>query len=461
MHRRRKLIALLIAGLLGGAVWVWQSGRDDAPPDVRTAAVTVGDVRQTVRATGTLEAVTTVAVGTQVSGVVSWLGADFNSMVRKGQVIARLEPSLLQAQVEQARANLTRNNTEVRQRQLAVDDRDAKYARARQLAERQLISTSDLEEAKLAAAVAKMDLESTRAQVVQAQASLNQAQTNLSHATITAPIDGIVVQRSVDVGQTVAASLSSPTLFVIVGDLAKMRVSAAVDESDIAKVEAGQGADVTVDAFPNRRFAGTVAQVRLQPTVVSNVTTYATIIDVANDQMELKPGMTAAAEIEIDRRTKVLRVPNTALRFRPTPEIFAALHQEPAGDGPGQAQLTTDRVIRASARPAESDHGTPGRVWVEEEGELRPIELRLGLSDGTHTELLDGDVPAGTEREPERDQHRRRERQQRPERVPSPDLDHEVLPRDHRGLADERHAAASTAPSRIVTTRAASPGAIA
>ncbi|HEX7779783.1 MAG TPA: efflux RND transporter periplasmic adaptor subunit, partial [Vicinamibacterales bacterium] len=282
MLRRRKLIALLIAGLLGGAVWVWQSGRDDAPPDVRTAAVTVGDVRQTVRATGTLEAVTTVAVGTQVSGVVSWLGADFNSMVRKGQVIARLEPSLLQAQVEQARANLTRNNTEVRQRQLAVDDRDAKYARARQLAERQLISTSDLEEAKLAAAVAKMDLESTRAQVVQAQASLNQAQTNLSHATITAPIDGIVVQRSVDVGQTVAASLSSPTLFVIVGDLAKMRVSAAVDESDIAKVEAGQGADVTVDAFPNRRFAGTVAQVRLQPTVVSNVTTYATIIDVAN-----------------------------------------------------------------------------------------------------------------------------------------------------------------------------------
>jgi HlyD family secretion protein len=181
---------------------------------------------------------------------------------------------------------------------MVVADREAKHARARQLAERQLISTSDLEEATLAAAVARTDLESTRAQVVQAQASLNQALTNLSHATITAPIDGIVVQRSVDVGQTVAASLSSPTLFMIVGDLAKMRVSAAVDESDIAKVRVGQDADVTVDAFPGRRFSGTVAQVRLQPTVVSNVTTYATIIDVANDNMELKPGMTAAAEVE-------------------------------------------------------------------------------------------------------------------------------------------------------------------
>ena len=300
MSRRRKPLALLIAGLLGGAIWIWQSGTDDAPPEIRTAAVTVGDVRQTVRATGTLEAVTTVAVGTQVSGVVSWLGADFNSMVRKGQVIARLEPSLLQAQVEQARANLTRINTEVRQRQLAVDDRDAKHARARQLAERQLISASDLEEAKL-------------------------------------------------------------------------------------------------DAFPGRRFAGTVAQVRLQPTVISNVTTYATIIEVANDQMELKPGMTASAEIEIERRTNVLRVPNTALRFRPTPDIFAALRQEPAAERPEQAQSTTARVIRVSAPPAESDQGTQGRVWVDEEGELRPIELRLGLADGTHTELLDGDVPAGTE----------------------------------------------------------------
>jgi HlyD family secretion protein len=373
---------------------VWRSGDENDAPTIRTAAVSVGDVRQTVRATGTLEAVTTVAVGTQVSGTVSWLGADFNSIVKKGQVIARLEPSLLQAQVEQARANLARVNTDVRQREMVVADREAKHARARELAERQLISTSDLEEAALAAAVARTDLESTRAQVVQARASLNQALTNLSHATITAPIDGIVVQRSVDVGQTVAASLSSPTLFQIVGDLAKMRVSAAVDESDIAKVRVGQDADVTVDAFPGRRFSGTVEQVRLQPTVVSNVTTYATIIDVANDGMELKPGMTAAAEIEIDRRTNVLRIPNTALRFRPTPEILAALGQ---GEGAEGGHAEPSQVVRISTRSPQTEPASRGRVWVREHDTLQPIDVRLGLSDGTYTELLQDNPEAGTE----------------------------------------------------------------
>jgi HlyD family secretion protein len=386
---------LPVIGVAVAALGVWRFGDDEMAPNVRTAAVTVGDVRQTVRATGTLEAVTTVAVGTQVSGIVSWLGADFNSLVRQGQVIARLEPSLLQAQVEQARANLARINTDVRQREMVVTDREAKHARARQLAERQLISTSDLEEAALAAAVARTDLESTRAQVVQAQASLNQALTNLGHATITAPIDGIVVQRSVDVGQTVAASLSSPTLFQIVGDLAKMRVSAAVDESDIANVRAGQQADVTVDAFPGRRFSGTVAQVRLQPTIVSNVTTYAAIIDVANDRMELKPGMTAAAEIEIDRRTNVRRIPNAALRFRPTAEIFAALGQS---EGPEGAHTASTQVLRVSTRPARADQDTAGRVWVRErDGTLRPIDVRLGLSDGTYTELLQDNLEIGTE----------------------------------------------------------------
>jgi HlyD family secretion protein len=394
MTRKRSFLALLGVGIAAVALWVWRSGDENAAPNIRMAAVTVGDVRQTVRATGTLEAVTTVAVGTQVSGIVSWLGADFNSIVRQGQVIARLEPSLLQAQVAQARASLARVNTDVRQREMVVADREAKHARARQLAERQLISTSDLEEATLAAAVARTDLESTRAQVVQAQASLNQALTNLSHATITAPIDGIVVQRSVDVGQTVAASLSSPTLFMIVGDLAKMRVSAAVDESDIAKVRVGQDADVTVDAFPGRRFSGTVAQVRLQPTVVSNVTTYATIIDVANDNMELKPGMTAAAEVEIDRRTNVLRIPNTALRFRPTPETFAALGQ-PQAAGTGHPEPL--QVVRVSTRSAQTELGTRGRVWVHERGSLLPIDVRLGLSDGTYTELLQDSPEVGTE----------------------------------------------------------------
>ena len=210
-HRIRTLI---VCGVIvtGVAVWKFRDSGEQAPA-VRTAAVTTGDIREIVRSNGVLEGVTTVAVGTQVSGVVSWLGADFNSVVRKGQVIARLDPSLLQTQVAQARANRSRVDTDVRQREITAADREAKYVRARQLAERQLISTSDLEDARLAAEVARAEVESAKAQVVQAQASLDQALVNLEHAVITAPIDGVVSLRSVDVGQTVAASLSSPTLF--------------------------------------------------------------------------------------------------------------------------------------------------------------------------------------------------------------------------------------------------------
>lgn len=386
---------LLVVGVIvtGAAVWMLRDSGEPAPA-VRTAAVTTGDVRETVRANGVLEGVTTVAVGTQVSGVVSWLGADFNSVVRKGQVIARLDPSLLQTQVAQARANRSRVDTDVRQREISAADREAKFARARQLAERQLISTSDLEDARLAAEIARAEVESARAQVVQAQASLDQALVNLEHAVITAPIDGVVSLRSVDVGQTVAASLSSPTLFQIIGDLTKMRVSAAVDESDIAKVAAGQRVDVTVDAYPGRRFVGTVSQVRLQPTVVQNVTTYTTIVDVANDRRELMPGMTAATEIEIASRSDVVRVPNSALRFRPTAEIFAALNQpEPAAD----TGTVAARAVRTSLRAADDTaQGTRGQVWIFEDGVLKRVDVRLGLADGTNTELLDGPVTAGT-----------------------------------------------------------------
>ena len=390
--RKLTTLAVLSAGAAGVYLWT-RTGAEDAGPAVRTALVTEGDVRETVRATGALEATTTVAVGTQVSGVVAWLGADFNSVVRTGQIIARLEPSLLASQVEQARANLARVHTDVRQRELTVADREMKQKRAQQLSERQLISESDLEEARLAASVARMDLESTRAQVTQAEAALNQALVNLGHATIRAPIDGTVVQRSVDVGQTVAASLSSPTLFLIVGDLARMRVSAAVDESDVAKVAAGQRVAVTVDAFPGRRFAGTVAQVRLQPTVTSNVTTYTTIVDVNNGDLALKPGMTAAAEIEIASRNGVVRVPNAALRFRPTAEIFAALNQlDPSTTA--RAAGDTGRAVRVSTRAAEE--GTPGQVWVHEAGVLKRVDVRVGLADATYTELIGTTLEPGT-----------------------------------------------------------------
>jgi HlyD family secretion protein len=369
-------VVLLVLGI-GAASWMYGSDSDAAAPVVRTAPVTRGDVVASVQATGTVEPVTTVTVGSQVSGTIAWLGADFNSSVRKGEIIARLDDSLLQAQVEQAVANLTRVRADVDQRTMSLVDAETKLSRAEELAGRGLISQSDLEAAKLAVQMARTSLVSTRAQVTQAEAAVNQARVNLNHAAIRAPIDGIVIQRSVDVGQTVAASLSSPTIFLIAADLASMQVKASVDESDISAVRPGQQVQVRVDAYPRDTFRGTVSQVRLQPTVTSNVTTYTVVIDVANVEQKLKPGLTANATIVIDSREDVVRVPNAALRFRPTAATFEAFAQ-PAPDAP-------------------TGRGSAAKVWVHAEGGLREVPVRLGLADGSNTELIDGALEPGME----------------------------------------------------------------
>jgi HlyD family secretion protein len=373
--KRRMFVVLLVAGI-GAASWMYGSDSDAAAPVVRTAPVTRGSIVAAVQATGTVEPVTTVTVGSQVSGTIAWLGADFNSVVRKGDVIARLDDSLLQAQLEQAQANLTRVRADVEQRTMSLADAETKLARAAELASNGLISQTELEAARLAVKMAQTSLVSTRAQVTQAEAAVNQARVNLNHAAIRAPIDGVVIQRSVDVGQTVAASLSSPTIFLIAADLTRMQVKAGVDESDISAVRPGQRVMVRVDAYPRDTFAGTVAQVRLQPTVVSNVTTYPVVVDVANDEQKLKPGLTASATIVVDSRDDVLRVPNAALRYRPTAETFAAFEQPapPAASG------------RLSAK-----------VWVLGKDGLREVQLRVGLADGSNTEVLEGDLEPGVE----------------------------------------------------------------
>jgi HlyD family secretion protein len=252
-------------------------------------------------------------------------------------------------------------------------DAQTKYARAQQLAEKQLLPQSDLDTAKVAVDSARAELQSSQAQLVQAQAVLNQSQVNLEHTTITAPIDGTVIQRSVDVGQTVAASLSSPTIFIIAADLTKMQVSASVDEADIGQIQSGQPVAFSVDAYPSEPFTGTVSQVRLQATVVSNVTTYTTIIDVPNAAQKLKPGMTATVRIEIAQRSEALRVPNAALRFRPTSETFQALHQAPPASLPSKA---------ASLAPGTA------QLWTLVDGALTAVPVRTGISDGTNTEVL-------------------------------------------------------------------------
>ena len=370
---KRALIGLLIVAAVGAGVGAYYIKRGGPEIQIVTSPITRGDIVDTVGATGTLQAVTTVQVGSQVSGNISWLGADFNSIVRKGQVMARLDPSLFEAQLEQSKANLaqTRANlakaqSDLERMKVQLTDAQQKYTRARELSEKALLPQSDLDAAKIGVDSAQASLAAQQATVNQAtasvsmaQASVNQNQVNLDHTIITAPIDGIVTQRSVDVGQTVAASMQAPTLFMLAADLTKMQVNANIDEADVGRIRPGQHVTFRVDAYPTDTFEGTVSQIRLQPVVVQNVTTYGTVIDVPNDQLKLKPGMTANVKVEISKRTDILRVPNASLRFRPTSEVFASLNQEVPPEAQGGGRGRAGRPA-AQAAPAAASQGTSG-----------------------------------------------------------------------------------------------------
>src|SRR5258705_2027207 len=352
---KRLLILIVLTGALVGGGFFYDRMRHAAKgPAPVTAAATRGDVIAKVDATGTLAAVTTVQVGSQVSGTIKALHADYNSKVKKGQIVAELDPSLFQTQVEQARATLVKSESDVDRAKVDVNDTATKARRAQELSDQKLIARSDLDTATAAAATAEASFKSAQAQVRQARAALNQNQVNLDHTIIRAPIDGIVISRSVDIGQTVAASLSAPTLFVIAQDLGHMQVSASIDESDIGRVAAGQPVTFKVDAYPTQTFRGTVSQVRLEPKNEQNVVSYTTMIDVPNEDLKLKPGMTANVTVQIAMNQDVLRVPNAALRFSPTPELFAALGQDPPG---GVATAGTARALPGPTGPAGATAG--------------------------------------------------------------------------------------------------------
>jgi HlyD family secretion protein len=427
----KRLIVLTLAAVLlgGGGLFYYRSQNAAKVPTPVTAAVTRGNVVAKVDATGTLAPVTTVQVGSQVSGTVKALAVDYNAEVRKGQVIARLDPSLFQTQVDQARATLIKSQSDVDRAKVEVDDSSSKMRRAQELYDQKLISRNDLETAQTTAMQAQAALKSAEAQVTQARASLNQAQVNLQHTIITSPIDGTVISRNVDVGQTVAASMSAPTLYVIAQDLTHMQVSASIDESDIGRIQNGQLVTFRVDAYPQQTFRGTVKQVRLDAKTDQNVVSYTTMIDVPNEDLRLKPGMTANVTVQIAASENVLRVPNSALRFAPTPELFAALGQEPpqqlAADGSGRgvagtagqaerrerfAQLTPEeraqfaarftpeqraqfRLAAASGDPAAG--GGFGRVWVLRDGKLQLLRVRTGVTDGAMTAIVGGELKEG------------------------------------------------------------------
>jgi HlyD family secretion protein len=366
---KKFIITLIVLGVIAGSVGAYYKYRTpDEGVKISKLAVARGDIIESVGATGTLQAVKTVQVGSQVSGNIKALYADFNSIVKKGQIVAELDPSLIQTQIEQARANVIRSQADLDRLKVSLEDARIKLKRTESLAARQLVSPQELEAAQVAVRSAEAQIKSSEASLTQSKASLNQSEVNLQHTVIEAPIDGIVISRNVDVGQTVAASMNAPTLFIIAEDLTKMQVNANVDESDVGRIRAGQVVKFRVDAYPLEEFTGTVSQVRLQPIVTQNVVTYATVIDVPNQQLKLKPGMTANVTIEIARRNDVVRVPNAALRFRPNADTFAALNQavppelqRGAGRGAMGGSPAAGAPASASApAPSPAQGGAPG-----------------------------------------------------------------------------------------------------
>ena len=386
MTRRVGTIAVAVVAI-AVAVAYYRLNATSAPSIV-SAPVTRGEVVQKVEATGTVQPVDSVEVGAQVTGTIKTLEATFNSEVRKGQVLATLDPASLQAEVDQARANLSRLQAQCEQAKVAVEDASIKLTRAERLSKDQLIAQADFDAARVARDGAQAALKSAEAQVVQARASLAQSQVALQHTVITSPTDGIVLARNVEIGQTVTSGLQTPTLFVIARDLGTMQVSASVDESDIGRVAKGQPVTFTTDAYGGEVFSGTVSEVRLQPVVTQNVVTYTTIIAVPNPGARLKPGMTATVEIETARAADTLRVPAAALRFRPTQDVFAALGQGGQGgqEGQGNREGQGARGWPTQAGRPGRPQGTPGSratVWQVVDGTLKPIRVTVGISDGT------------------------------------------------------------------------------
>ena len=333
----------------------------------QTVPVTRGPITQTVTATGTLNPVVNVQVGSQVSGNIQKLFADFNSKVKAGEVVAQIDPVLFQATVTQAEGDLA-------SAQAQLELARANAARVQELVAKQNSSKADLDQAMAS-------LHQAEANVKIKQGALDKARADLDHCQIQSPVDGEVISRNVDVGQTVAASLQAPVLFTIANDLTKMHIDAAVAEADVGQVAVDQNVDFTVDAFPNRTFHGKVVQVRNAPTTVQNVVTYDTVIDVNNDELKLKPGMTASVSIIIAHKDNVLKLANAALRYRP-PDAVSAPQPERS------AQPNAQRGSRAAGQGRE--RGSERTVYVLRGSKPQPLQIKTGISDGVTTEVSDG-----------------------------------------------------------------------
>ncbi|HZU82677.1 MAG TPA: efflux RND transporter periplasmic adaptor subunit [Polyangiaceae bacterium] len=385
MRSRIAWIAVTLA-FVSMAVGYWQYRRRHQAPlvEFKTAPVQRRHIVARVTASGTLSALVTVQVGTQVSGRIQRLYADFNSPVKKGELVAKIDPQLFEASLQQAQANYLSAKASVATAQAAALNADKQYARTKALHDGNLASQADLDTSEANVAATHASVDGAKASLAQALASLHQAEVNLSYTNITSPIDGVVISRTVDVGQTVAASLSAPTLFTIAQDLTKMQVDTNVAEGDVGRLEVGMKAYFTVDSYPGQRFFGHIRQIRNAATTVQNVVTYDAVIDVDNTDLKLRPGMTANVTVVYAERDKVLAVSNASLRFRP-----------PAALSASAATLDAGRVRTHAADAPTADAGHP--LWVMRDGSPRMVSVRTGLTDGTVTEIVDGALEEGDE----------------------------------------------------------------
>jgi len=399
------LIAIVLVVLF--VLYRCSSGDGDAPEYQTTHAETTNVVSR-VSTSGSLQAVVTVEVGSQVSGRIQELYADFNSKVKKGEKIAKIDPSLFQAATVQAEANVMAARANVTRLTITAEDAERQAKRASEVFEQRLISETERDNSVATARSARAGVDQAEAQLAQSRASLEQARTNLHYTDIVSPTDGVVISRAVNVGQTVAASLSAPVIFTIAQDLRKMEVHTNVAESDIGRLQPGMRVSFTVDAYPGEPFRGSIRDIRNAPQVVQNVVTYDAVIDVANDDLKLKPGMTATVSVVTDRRQDVLAVPNTALRFRPDgagpagPQFGAGQGQNAGSGGArerGQGQREGGRESRRNR--GEGEDGPPPVVkrtlYVLVNGEPLPREVTTGLTDGRITEVTGGELKEGEE----------------------------------------------------------------
>ncbi len=361
---KKVLIIFGIAVAVGvGAYLALKKGNHEVM--FRTDRIVRGDIIASITATGTVNAVTTVLVGTQVSGTIKTLYVDFNSRVKKGQLIAQIDPALFEAQVGQAKANLYSAKANLDKAQATLIDGKRTMVRNKELLSRNLIAQSDFDTAETNFETDVAQVSASKAAVAQAEASLKTAETNLAYTRIVSPVDGIVVSRNVDVGQTVAASFQTPTLFNIAQDLTKMQIDTSVAEADIGRVKLGQEVDFTVDAYPDITFKGKVWQIRIAPITIQNVVTYDVVVLVDNQQLRLMPGMTANVSVIVAEKKDVLKIPNAALRFKP--------------------------AERSKSRPLEKGSG----VWIVVNEKPKRIPVNLGVSDGSFTEMVSGGLKEG------------------------------------------------------------------